>query len=142
MTCSPLVRFGTSTWTYEGWQGQVYARQYAKSTFARECLGEYCQYQYKNEPLFRTVGNDATFYRPPTANQLRRYLNQIPEDFEMCFKVWEEITNLQCQDLAGDRPALTRYSASLTVGTLTVNRRGTIRSPGGHHVGQQSHSRW
>jgi uncharacterized protein YecE (DUF72 family) len=38
------------------------------------------------------VGNDATFYRPPTANQLRRYLNQIPEDFEMCCKVWEEIT--------------------------------------------------
>jgi uncharacterized protein YecE (DUF72 family) len=38
------------------------------------------------------VGNDATFYRPPSANQLRRYLNQIPEDFEMCFKVWEEIT--------------------------------------------------
>jgi uncharacterized protein YecE (DUF72 family) len=88
----PLIRFGTSTWTYEGWQGQVYQRQYAKSTFARECLGEYCQYQYEGEPLFRTVGNDSTFYRPPTANQLRRYLNQIPEDFEMCFKVWEEIT--------------------------------------------------
>lgn len=92
MTLSPLVRIGTSTWTYEGWQGQVYQRQYAKSTLARECLGEYCQYQYNNEPLFRTVGNDATFYRPPTANQLRRYLNQISEEFEMCFKVWEEIT--------------------------------------------------
>jgi uncharacterized protein YecE (DUF72 family) len=38
------------------------------------------------------VGNDSTFYRPPSASQLRRYLNQIPEDFEMCFKVWEEIT--------------------------------------------------
>jgi len=23
---SDLVRFGTSTWTYEGWQGQVYKR--------------------------------------------------------------------------------------------------------------------
>lgn len=34
----------------------------------------------------------STFYGPPTANQLRRYLNQIPEDFEMCFKVWKEIT--------------------------------------------------
>jgi uncharacterized protein YecE (DUF72 family) len=92
MPLSPLIRFGTSTWTYEGWQGQVYMRQYAKSKFAQECLGEYCQYQYNNEPLFRTVGNDSTFYRPPTANQLLRYLNQIPEDFEMCFKVWEEIT--------------------------------------------------
>jgi len=92
MSLSPLIRFGTSTWTYEGWQGQVYTRRYAKSRFAQECLGEYCQYGTGDGPLFRTVGNDATFYRPPTANQLRRYLNQIPEDFEMCFKVWEEIT--------------------------------------------------
>ena len=89
---SPLVRFGTSTWTYEGWQGQVYLRTYAKTAFARECLGEYCQYLYKGHPLFRTVGNDATFYRPPSANQLTRYLTQIPEDFHMCFKVWEELT--------------------------------------------------
>jgi uncharacterized protein YecE (DUF72 family) len=92
MALSPLIRFGTSTWTYEGWQGQVYQRKYARTAFARECLGEYCQYLYNGEPCFRTVGNDATFYRPPTVNQLRRYLNQIPEDFEMCFKVWEEIT--------------------------------------------------
>ena len=92
MALSPLIRFGTSTWTYEGWQGQVYKREYVKSTFTRECLGEYCQYQYNGEPLFRTVGNDSTFYRPPSTNQLRRYLSQIPEDFQMCFKVWEEIT--------------------------------------------------
>jgi uncharacterized protein YecE (DUF72 family) len=92
MLLSPLIRFGTSTWTYEGWQGQVYKKQYAKSVFARECLGEYCQYLYNETPLFRTVGNDSTFYRPPTTNQLLRYLNQIPKDFEMCCKVWEEIT--------------------------------------------------
>jgi uncharacterized protein YecE (DUF72 family) len=92
MPLSPLVRFGTSTWTYEGWQGQIYLKSYAKTTFARKCLGEYCQYLYNGEPCFRTVGNDATFYRPPTLNQLRNYLNQIPEDFEMCFKVWEELT--------------------------------------------------
>jgi len=92
MSISPLIRFGSSSWTYEGWHGQVYHRPYAKSTFAQECLREYCQYQYKGEPLFRTVGNDATFYRPPTANQLRRYRNQLPEGFEMSFKVWEELT--------------------------------------------------
>ena len=67
MALSPLIRFGTSTWTYEGWQGQVYQKQYHKTTFARECLGEYCQYFYNDNgaPLFRTVGNDSTFYRPP-----------------------------------------------------------------------------
>ncbi len=92
MPLSPFIRFGTSTWTYEGWQGQVYKKHYAKSRFAQECLGEYCQFLFNDEPLFRTVGNDSTFYRPPTSGQLRRYLNQIPQDFEMCFKVWEDIT--------------------------------------------------
>ena len=92
MARSPLIRFGTSTWTYEGWQGQIYKKSYAKTAFARECLGEYCQYLSDGEPLFRTVGNDSTFYRPPTVGQLSRYLHQIPEDFEMCCKVWEEIT--------------------------------------------------
>ena len=60
MACSlsPLVQFGASAWTYEDWQGRVYTRQYAKITFARECLEEYCQYQYQGEPLSRTVGND------------------------------------------------------------------------------------
>src|SRR6478736_4183871 len=86
MSLSFLIRFGRSTWTYEGWQGQVYKREYKKTTFARECLGEYCQYLYNGEPLFRTVGNDSTFYRPPTANQLKNYPNQIPENFQMCFK--------------------------------------------------------
>ena len=28
LSLSPLIRFGTSTWTYEGWQGQVYKREY------------------------------------------------------------------------------------------------------------------
>jgi uncharacterized protein YecE (DUF72 family) len=88
----PLVRFGTSTWTYEGWRGQVYHNKYNKAAFARECLSEYCQHLYKGVPLFRTVGNDATFYRPPIAGQLIAYLDQMPANFEMCFKVWEEIT--------------------------------------------------
>jgi hypothetical protein len=86
LSLSPLIRFGTSPWTYQGWQGQVYIRQYHENKFVQECLGEYCQDEYQGEPLFRTVGNDATFYRPPTANQLRRYLSQIPEDFQMSLR--------------------------------------------------------
>ncbi|MBX3308790.1 MAG: hypothetical protein KF751_22305 [Nitrospira sp.] len=38
MALPPLIRFGTSTWTYEGWQGQVYLKKYAKTTFAQEYL--------------------------------------------------------------------------------------------------------
>lgn len=89
---SDLARFGISTWTYEGWQGQIYHRKYASSAFTRECLGEFCQYLYQDQPLFRTVDMNFTVYRPPATTQLLRYLRQIPEDFEMCSKVWEEIT--------------------------------------------------
>jgi hypothetical protein len=28
MALSPLIKFCTSTWTYEGWQGQVYCLPY------------------------------------------------------------------------------------------------------------------
>jgi uncharacterized protein YecE (DUF72 family) len=92
MELSPLIRFGTSTWTCDGWKGQVYHQQYTKSTFARECLEEYCQYQYNHGPLFRTVGNDSSFYHPPITDHLRRYLKHMPEDFDMCFKVWDQLT--------------------------------------------------
>jgi uncharacterized protein YecE (DUF72 family) len=92
LATSSLVRFGTSNWTYKGWQGQVYKSQYTRSRFKRECLVEYCQYQYQGKPLFRTVGTDSAFYSPPTPDHLRRYLKQIPEDFEMCFKVWDQLT--------------------------------------------------
>lgn len=48
---------------------------------------QYCQYRYNCQALFRTVGNDATFYQLPTANPLGHYLKLMPEDFEMCLKV-------------------------------------------------------
>jgi hypothetical protein len=31
MALSPFIRFGTSTWTYEGWQGQVYTANQLKN---------------------------------------------------------------------------------------------------------------
>src|SRR2546426_5672322 len=46
----PSVRFGTSTWTYDGWAGDVYHRRYRGAQPARR-LEEYVRY-----PLFRTVG--------------------------------------------------------------------------------------
>ena len=88
----PLVRFGTSTWTYEGWQGLVYKKRYAPRRFKQDCLAEYARYEFKGLPLFTTVGFDFTFYGPPKAEQLAHYAAQLPEGFEACSKVWEEIT--------------------------------------------------
>lgn len=87
-----LIRFGTSTWTYEGWKSQVYLKDYPHGTFTKQCLSEYWQFPHDGLPLFRIVGNDSTFYRPPTSQQLLSYREQMPEQAEMCFKVWEDIT--------------------------------------------------
>ena len=86
------VRLGTSSWAYEGWQGQVYTRAYPKNRFARDCLAEYAAYEYEGTRLFRTVGVDHSFYRPPTTAQWHDYAAQVPDDFRICSKVWEELT--------------------------------------------------
>jgi len=90
-----LVRFGTSSWAYEGWQGLVYHRPYAKSRFTQDSLAEYAAYTSDEAgcpPLFRTVGIDHSFYHPASAEQLAHYAEQVPADFRFCQKVWEEIT--------------------------------------------------
>ena len=60
---SPLTRFGTSTWTYDGWQEQVYKRQYNKTALARSAEGILPVPLQGPAAVFRTVGNDSTFYR-------------------------------------------------------------------------------
>lgn len=92
MTVPSLVKFGTSTWAYEGWRGLVYHKAYLKGRFKKDCLAEYARYEYNGEPLFRAVGLDQAFYSPPNEAQLAQYAAQLPPGFEMCSKVWEEIT--------------------------------------------------
>ncbi len=91
-TLTPLIRLGTSSWAYEGWQGLVYHRSYPKSRFNQDTLAEYATYAFDGAPLFSTVGIDHSFYRPASAKQLAHYAEQVPGDFRFCSKVWEEIT--------------------------------------------------
>lgn len=78
------IRFGTSTWAYPGWEGIVYSRKHKNST---DYLREYVQ-----DPRFHTVGADFTFYNPPSVRMLRSWLEFLPVDFPMVFKVWDELT--------------------------------------------------
>ncbi len=80
------VRFGTSTWTYDGWAGDVYHRDYRGAQPARR-LEEYARY-----PLFGTVGIDSAFYDPPTEEALRAYAKALPPAFPCVSKVWDRIT--------------------------------------------------
>ena len=82
----PSIRFGTSTWTYDGWQGDVYHRPYRGPQPARR-LEEYVRY-----PLFRTVGIDSAFYDPPSEEALAAYARSLPPGFPCVSKVWDRIT--------------------------------------------------
>src|SRR5467141_4998970 len=80
------IRFGTSTWTYDGWFGDVYQRRYRGPQPARR-LEEYARY-----PLFRTVGIDSAFYDPPSEEELASYARALPPGFPCVSKVWDRIT--------------------------------------------------
>ena len=80
------VLFGTSTWTYDGWFGDVYHRRYRGPQPAQR-LEEYARY-----PLFRTVGIDSAFYDPPSEEELRSYARALPPAFPCVSKVWDRIT--------------------------------------------------
>ncbi len=82
------IRFGTSSWTYPGWAGLVYQREYKnEQDLKHNCLEEYGRF-----PWFRAVGIDSTFYSPPSAAMLRRYAAQLPQSILWVSKVWEDIT--------------------------------------------------
>jgi uncharacterized protein YecE (DUF72 family) len=82
----PTVRFGTSTWTYDGWTGEVYHRRYKGPEPARR-LEEYVRH-----PLFRAVGIDSAFYDPPSDETLAAYARSLPPGFPCISKVWDRIT--------------------------------------------------
>jgi uncharacterized protein YecE (DUF72 family) len=83
----PEVRFGTSTWTYPGWKGLVYARDYPATGAGAEMLTEYARF-----PLFGTVGIDSSFYGPLTEKTLLSYADALPPGFPCVSKVWDRIT--------------------------------------------------
>lgn len=84
---SPLVRFGTSTWTYPGWHGLVYSRAWPEQGASAKMLAEYTRC-----PLFSTVGIDASFYAPPKPKTLEGWAKVLPDGFACVSKVWDRLT--------------------------------------------------
>jgi uncharacterized protein YecE (DUF72 family) len=84
----PDFRMGTSSWSFPGWLGIVYARKRATSMLARDGLHEYAQH-----PLLRTVGIDRSFYAPIPEEDLLRYAEQLGDDFPCCAKAPAAVTS-------------------------------------------------
>ncbi len=65
------IRLGTSSWSFPGWAGIVYAERHSDSDLARHGLAAYVAH-----PLFGTVGIDRTFYAPMSEAEFRSYAKQ------------------------------------------------------------------
>ena len=75
------VRFGTSTWSFPGWQGLVYGGDYDETKLSREGLSAYAHH-----PLLRSVGVDRSYYRPLDDKTLLRMASAVPTDFKFLLK--------------------------------------------------------
>lgn len=83
----PRVYFGTSSWSFPGWDGLVYARPYPKTALARGGLAAYARH-----PLLRAAGIDRTFYGPVDTDVFAAYADAVPDDFRFLAKAHEHCT--------------------------------------------------
>lgn len=81
------LRMGTSSWSFPGWAGLVYAGTYTQRQLARGGLAAYGQH-----PLLRAVGIDRTYYGPVQAAELARYAAVVPGAFRFLVKAHEVCT--------------------------------------------------
>lgn len=86
------IHFGTSSWKYEGWLGQIYSPQryetrgrFSQKKFDSECLREYAE-------TFPVVCGDFSFYQFPSPSYWQRLFSTAPPSLSFAFKVPEEIT--------------------------------------------------
>ena len=75
------LRFGTSTWSFSGWQGIVYGGGYDETKLARDGLAAYAVH-----PLLRSVGVDRSFYAPLNDKTLQRMAAATSPDFRFLIK--------------------------------------------------------
>ncbi|MFG6466078.1 DUF72 domain-containing protein [Roseateles sp. BYS87W] len=85
---SPRIHLGTSTWSYPGWEGLVWAGRHSESTLAKSGLPAYAAH-----PLLRAVGIDRGFYRPLAASEFQRYAEQVPPGFRFTVKAPSLVTD-------------------------------------------------
>lgn len=81
------LHFGTSSWSFPGWVGIVYAQLYSVSMLARYGLPAYARH-----PLLNAVNLDSTFYKVQTTKQLASYAADVPEHFRFMVKAYAGLT--------------------------------------------------
>ncbi|WP_437820477.1 DUF72 domain-containing protein [Sorangium sp. So ce1078] len=86
------LHLGTSSWSFPGWQGLVYARRRSTEELARDGLAEYARH-----PLLTTVGIDRSFYAPIPDSDFLRYRAQLPDGFRCVSKALHAVVSQTLQ---------------------------------------------
>lgn len=95
-TLPPSLRLGTSSWSYPGWIGSVWARDYSPQKLSKQGLRAYAQH-----PLLRSVSLDRAFYQPLAIDQYAAYAAQVPEDFRFVVKAPARVADAMERDESG-----------------------------------------
>lgn len=97
----PHIHLGTSTWSYPGWQGLVWAGRHSEALLSRAGLPAYAAH-----PLLRAVGIDRGFYRPLAASEFQRYAEQVPVGLRFTVKAPSLVTDalLRTENGRGAQP--------------------------------------
>lgn len=90
------LRLGTSSWSYPGWIGSVWAQEYAPAKLSKQGLPAYARH-----PLLRTVSLDRAFYQPLSAEQYAAYARQVPADFRFVVKAPGRVADALLRDESG-----------------------------------------
>jgi uncharacterized protein YecE (DUF72 family) len=94
-----LLRLGTSSWSFPGWQGLVYedpGAPFSEGRLSREGLPAYASH-----PLLGAVGIDRGFYAPLADADYARYAAQVPTGFRFLVKAPGQVTDAVRRDGAG-----------------------------------------
>jgi uncharacterized protein YecE (DUF72 family) len=89
------LHFGTSSWSFPGWVGIVYAQLYSASVLSRYGLAAYSRH-----PLLNAVNLDSTFYKVQTPKQLASYAAEVPESFRFMVKAYAGLTTAPDSSMA------------------------------------------
>ena len=81
------LHLGTSSLSFPGWAGIVYAEAYRVSVLARYGLRAYAQH-----PLLNALNVDSTFYKPPDVELLTQQAAQVPDNFRFVVKAYTGLT--------------------------------------------------
>jgi len=100
----PRIRLGTSSWSFPGWTGLIYAprngRQPTEKDLARAGLPAYAAH-----PLLRTVSLDRTFYAPLSREAFAAYAAQVPAGFRFVVKAPAAVTDPVIRRSGSGEPA-------------------------------------